>query len=165
MADEPTARAREPPGLLARIERALITILFTALIVIGLLQIISRYAVSLPISRTEMLLPNIFVVMVFLTLAATFRERENIAVTLLPDALTGRTRRIYLTSLWVVAIAFLVYLAISAIEVVRFQMSIGAVTNVGVPAALTTATVPLGCVVSIFRIAHMEILPLWRQAS
>lgn len=164
MKDEASDHERSSLGLIARIERAMITILFAALIVIGLVQIISRHLIALPISRTEMLLPNIFVVMAFLTLAATFRYRENIAVTLLPEALSGRARQLYLTGLWAIAIGFLGYLAVSAVEVVRFQLSIDAVTNVGLPAALITAAVPVGCLFSILRIVQTEILPLWRAS-
>lgn len=162
---EPAANGSQPAlAPVARLERALITVMFFAMIVIGMLQIISRYAISLPISRTEMLLPNIFIVLVFLSLAMTFRLRENIAVTLLPDSLTGRARQVYVTAVWLVSIAFLAYLAVSAIDVLLFQLRIDAVTNVGLPAALITAAVPIGCALSIVRIVQVEILPLWRPA-
>lgn len=150
------------PPLVDRLERGLVTLIFVAMLATGTAQIVNRYAIPLPISRTEMLLPNMFIVLVFLSLAMTFRYRENISVTLLPDSLRGTARRVYLILMWLVAIGFLLYLAYSAIKVAQFQIRIDAVTNVGLPAALLTASVTLGCVLSIIRIVQVEILPVWR---
>ncbi len=153
---------RQAPPLVDRVERGLVTLIFVAMLVTGTAQIVNRYAIPLPISRTEMLLPNMFIVLVFLSLAMTFRYRENINVSLVPDSLSGTVRRVYLVLVWLLAIAFLIYLAYSAVKVAQFQLRIDAVTNVGFPAALLTASVPLGCFLSIIRIVQVEILPAWR---
>lgn len=152
----------QAPPLVDRLERGLVTLIFIAMLATGTAQIVNRYAIPLPISRTEMLLPNMFIVLVFLSLAMTFRYRENINVSLLPDSLRGTVRRVYLIFVWLVAIGFLLYLGYSAIKVAQFQIRIDAVTNVGLPAALLTASVTLGCVLSIIRIVQVEILPAWR---
>ncbi len=150
------------PPLVDRLERGLVTLVFIGMLVTGTAQIVNRYAIPLPISRTEMLLPNMFIVLVFLSLAMTFRYRENINVNLVVDSLSGTVRRVYVILVWLLAIGFLIYLAYSAIKVAQFQIRIDAVTNVGLPAALLTASVPLGCFLSIIRIVQVEILPAWR---
>lgn len=168
-APPPSSQIDQSPGpkappLLDRLERGVVTLIFAAMLVTGTAQIINRYAIPLSISRTEMLLPNMFIALVFLSLAMTFRYRENINVSLLPDSLSGPIRRAYLILVWLVTIGFLIYLAYSAIRVAQFQLRIDAVTNVGLPAALLTASVPLGCLLSIVRIVQVEILPAWRGA-
>jgi TRAP-type C4-dicarboxylate transport system permease small subunit len=153
---------RQAPPLVDRLERGVVTLIFAAMLMIGTAQIVNRYAIPLPISRTEMLMPNMFIVLVFLSLAMTFRYRENINVSVLPDSLRGTVRRVYLVLIWLITSGLLLYLAYSAIKVAQFQIRIDAVTNVGLPAAWLTWSVTLGCVLSVVRIVQIEILPVWR---
>jgi TRAP-type C4-dicarboxylate transport system permease small subunit len=157
----------EAPGtrvdLLARIERGIIVCLFAMLTVLGVIQVVNRYVLRLPVWNIEQFLPHIFIVITFIGLSQTFRTRSNLAVTLLPDALPPAARRYYDLLLWVLSIVFLAGLGYMAAGVVAFQSSIGAKTNMGYPASWLTAVVVLGCALAILRIIQTEILPLLRR--
>lgn len=159
--DHPGESAPDTSGhLLARLERIVIVALFSAMLVIGSLQVINRYALNLPIWNTELLLPHLFIVMTFLGVAVAFRHRAHIAVDLLPSSLPRAVRRHYLIGLWCIVCLFLVGIIYSSISVILFQIEINAVTNMNYPAAIVTATVPVSCVLSILNIIRFELVPL-----
>jgi len=166
MSDIPPPIEEEPvDDWLAQAERLVIVALFLGMTVLGALQVVSRHLMRTSISNLEQLLPNLFVCLSFLGLSAAFRARGNIAVTFLVDVLPAGPRRIYEIGLWLITIAFMAVVAYSAMVVLLFQLEIGARTSMGYPAALLTATVPIGCVLSIFRIIQIELLPLVRGRS
>jgi TRAP-type C4-dicarboxylate transport system permease small subunit len=162
MSDLPPAGPEPQEDLLARCERFVIVVLFCGMTVLGALQVATRYLLAAPISNLEQLLPHLFVCMSFLGLGAAFRTRGNIAVTILTDAMTPGARRVYEIGLWLTTIGFMAAIAWSAGIVLLFQLQIGARTNMGYPAALLTATVPIGCALSILRIVQVELAPLVR---
>jgi TRAP-type C4-dicarboxylate transport system permease small subunit len=162
MTDIPESDAAPVDDWLAHAERAVIVALFIGMTVLGAVQVVSRHLLVSRISSLEQLLPNLFVVLCFLGLSAAFRTRGNIAVTFLTDALPAGVRRRYEVGMWLVTIGFMAVVAWSGVSVVLFQIQIGAPTSLGYPAALLTATVPVGCVLSIVRIVQIELRPLLR---
>lgn len=155
-----TAPATSEQGVLAVLERAVLVGLFAAMLVIGSLQVINRYALNLPIWNTELLLPHLFIVMTFLGVAVAFRKRAHIAVDLFPSSLPGAARRYVLIVIWLIVCTFLAGLIYSSLKVILFQIEINAVTNMNYPAAIITASVPLGCGLGILNIMRFELLPL-----
>lgn len=151
--------------VLALLERIVLVTLFTVMLVIGSLQVINRYGLSLPIWNTELLLPHLFIAMTFLGVAVAFRHRAHIAVDLLPSALPGPARRILLIVIWFIVCTFLAGLIYSSVNVILFQIEIDAVTNMNYPAAIVTASVPLGCALGILNIVRVELLPLMKARS
>ena len=151
--------------LLAFLERVVLVALFAVMLVIGSLQVINRYALSLPIWNTELLLPHLFIVLTFLGVAVGFRQRAHISVDLLPSSLPGAARRICLIVIWLIVCTFLAGLIYSSVNVILFQIEIDAVTNMNYPAAIVTASVPLGCALGIVNIVRFELLPLMKVRS
>jgi hypothetical protein len=47
--------------------------------------------------------------------------------------------------------------------VLQFQLEINAITTMGYPAAILTATVPIGAVLALWRLWRIEIRPLLRK--
>jgi TRAP-type C4-dicarboxylate transport system permease small subunit len=165
MSDTPFIAAVPPEDWLARVERFVIVALFCGMTALGTLQVVSRYILRTPISNLEQLLPNLFVCLSFVGLSATFRVRGNIAVTFITDSMPAGPRRIYEIGLWLTTMGFMAGVAYSAVIVFLFQIQIGARTSMGYPAAFLTATVPIGCVLSILRIVQVELLPLLRSRA
>ena len=147
-------------GVLAGLERVLIVSLFAVMLVIGSLQVINRYALNLPIWNTELLLPHLFIVMTFLGTAVAFRQHAHIAVDLFPSSLPAAARRCVQIVIWLIVCTFLAGLVYSSVMVMLFQIEINAVTNMNYPAAIVTASVPLGCGLGILNIVRFELLPL-----
>lgn len=146
--------------MLQRLERLVLVGLFVAMLIIGCLQIINRYALNLPIWNTELLLPHLFVVMTFLGLATAFRYHAHIVVDILPTSLPEKLQCSFLIIVWMICCVFLGVLIYAAISVTLFQLEINAVTNMKYPAAILTVVVPVGCFLSIVNIVRFEILPL-----
>lgn len=162
MSDIPPIEVEPVDDWLARAERFLIVALFGGMTLLGALQVVSRYVMTTRISNLEQLLPNLFVCLSFVGLSAAFRARGNMAVTFVTDAMPAGPRRYYEIGIWLTTIAFMVGVAYAAMIVVVFQVQIGARMNMGYPAAFLTATVPIGCALSIVRIVQVELMPLLR---
>lgn len=151
--------------LLARLELIVLVAIFAVMLVIGSLQVINRYALNLPIWNTELLLPHLFIALTFLGMAAGFRQRAHIAVDLLPLSVPAAARRFLVIGIWLLVCTFLAVLIYSSVNVILFQIEIDAVTNMNYPAAIVTATVPLGCALGIVHIVRYELLPLMKARS
>ncbi|MBL8698456.1 MAG: TRAP transporter small permease subunit [Alphaproteobacteria bacterium] len=162
MMDERGSHPMPPAGhdRLAAIERLVMVALFLALTVVGCLQIVNRHGLNLPIWNLEQLLPHIFIGMTFLGMPLMYRRRALLAVEIVPDSLPGRVRRPYRLVLWLVTAAFLGMLVYTSLDVLAFQLEINAVTNMGYPAAILTITLPVGAILSLWRIWQVEIRPL-----
>lgn len=162
----PTAdRTEVPRDRLAAIERFLMVLLFAALAAVGCLQIVNRHGLNLPIWNLEQLLPQIFVAMTFLGMPVMYRHRALLAVEIVPDSLPPKARRRYRLVLWGASAGFLATMSAISLDVIAFQLEIGAITNMGYPAALLTATLPIGAVLSLLRIWQFEVRPLLRRAD
>jgi len=161
--DAPPSTDTGPDDLLARAERWVVVVLFLLLTVIGCIQILSRHVSRLPVANLEQLMPHIFMAITYLGMSLTFRHRGHLAVELLPTALGPRWERRYRIGIWLATCAFLAILTYASIDVIAFQLEIGAVTNMGYPAALLTACVPIGAMLSILRIWQVEIRPLLQR--
>lgn len=164
MTDGHDAGPTPPAGIdrLAVVERVVIVGLFLALTVVGCLQIVNRHGLNLPIWNLEQLLPHIFIGMTFLGMPMMYRHRAHLWVEILPESLRPALRRRYRLVLWLLTAAFLCMLIYTSIDVLLFQLEIGAVTNMGHPAAILTITVPLGALASLWRIWRIEVRPLLR---
>jgi TRAP-type transport system small permease protein len=149
--------------ILARLERGLIVGLFAALTLLGVIQVVNRYLIRLPVWNIEQFLPHIFIVITYLGLGLGFRTKSHLAVSLIPEALPAGVRRVYELVLWLITLSFLAGLAWLAAGVVGFQLRVGARTNMGYPAAWLTATVVIGCCLGILRIVQVEIWPRLRR--
>jgi TRAP-type C4-dicarboxylate transport system permease small subunit len=164
MVDLPTPHAPPPVARdrLAVVERIVIVGLFLAMTIVGIVQIVNRHGLQLPVWNLEQLLPHMFIAITFIGLPMVYRHRAYLAVEVVPDALPARVRRAYRLVLWLITAAFLGALVWTSIDVLQFQLEINAVTNMGYPAAILTATVPLGAALALWRLWKIEILPLLR---
>jgi TRAP-type C4-dicarboxylate transport system permease small subunit len=66
-------------------------------------------------------------------------------------------------ALWLTTAAFLAALIWTTLDVLQFQLEINAVTTMGYPAAILTATVPIGAALALWRLWRIEIRPLLRD--
>jgi len=160
--EAPSAPRPAGKDRLAVVERFVIVCLFLALAAIGCLQIVNRHGLNLPIWNLEQLLPQLFIGMVFLGLPLVYRHRAYLTVDVVPDSLPARARRLYRLGLWAATELFLAALIYTTADVVSFQLEINAVTNMGYPAAILTATLPVGAALALWRIWRGEIRPLLR---
>jgi TRAP-type C4-dicarboxylate transport system permease small subunit len=164
MDDFGTNGAPRPAGKdrLAAVERFVIVAIFLALTAIGFLQIVNRHGLNLPVWNLEQLMPQLFIAMIFLGMPLVYRHRAYLTVDVLPDSLPPRARRFYRLGLWLATSLFVGSLIYTTADVVSFQLEIGAVTNMGYPAAILTATLPVGASLALWRIWRGEIRPLLR---
>ncbi|MFO0294044.1 MAG: TRAP transporter small permease [Rhodospirillales bacterium] len=164
MDDFGTKDAPRPDGKdrLAAVERFVIVTIFLALTAIGFLQIVNRHGLNLPVWNLEQLMPQLFIAMMFLGLPLLYRHRAYLTVDVVPDALPPRARRLYRLVLWIATSLFVGSLIYTTVDVIAFQLEINAVTNMGYPAAILTATLPVGAALALWRIWRGEIRPLLR---
>ncbi len=159
----------EPPPVardrLAVIERIVIVGLFLAMTVIGCVQIVNRHGLQLPVWNLEQLLPHIFIAITFLGLPMVYRHRAYLAVEVVQEAVPSRFLRAYRLALWFATAAFLAALIWTALDVLQFQLEISAITTMEYPAAILTATVPIGAALALWRLWRIEIRPLLRRDS
>ncbi|MFN7194933.1 MAG: TRAP transporter small permease [bacterium] len=164
MDDFGTKDAPRPDGKdrLAAGERFVFVTSFLALTAIGCLQIVNRHGLNLPVWNLEQLMPQLFIAMMFLGLPLLYRHRADLTVDVVPDALPPRARRLYRLVLWIATSLFVGSLIYTTVDVIAFQLEINAVTNMGYPAAILTATLPVGAALALWRIWRGEIRPLLR---
>ena len=137
---------------LAVVERWVMVVLYVALITLGCLQVLKRHGLSVPFSRLEELMPNLFIGITFLGMPLAYRWRGHLAVEIVPALLPRRWQRAYHLGLWLVTGAFLLVIGFCTINVMQFQLEINAVTTMGYPAVFLTGCLLLGVCGSILRL-------------
>lgn len=156
----------EPPPVardrLAVLERIVIVGLFLAMTVVGCVQVVNRHGLQLPVWNLEQLLPHIFIAITFLGLPMVYRHRAYLAIEVVQEAVPLRLRRYFRLALWLFTAAFLAALIWTSLGVLQFQIEIHAITTMGYPAAILTATVPIGAALALWRLWQIEIRPLLR---
>jgi TRAP-type C4-dicarboxylate transport system permease small subunit len=163
MVEPPEAPPPVVHDRLAAVERAVIVGLFLAMTVVGCVQVVNRHGLQLPVWNLEQLLPHIFIAITFLGLPMVYRHRAHLAIEVVHDAVPARWRRPYRMALWLTTAAFLAALIWTTLDVLQFQLEINAVTTMGYPAAILTATVPIGAALALWRLWRIEIRPLLRD--
>lgn len=92
--------------LIRRIERYILTFLISCMVVLAMLQVISRFVIESPIPWTEAMLTYMFVWTVFLGASLAVAENAHFGVELLVVHFSDKVQRIIATVVNVLMIAF-----------------------------------------------------------
>ncbi|MGG1660522.1 TRAP transporter small permease [Brevibacillus sp. NRS-1366] len=123
--------------------KILVGILLAIMSVIVIIQVFSRFMLSLPLSWSEELARYLMVYTVFLGVALALREQKLIGVEAVAERLSKRQRRRLKTTVNLVSIAFFLLLFIQGIKMLlKVHVQISA--SLGIPMSIPYAAIPIG---------------------
>lgn len=108
-------------ALTARLERWLLIILLTAMVVLGLLQIISRFVIKAPIMWSEALLMYMFVWFSFIGASLAVRELSHFEVEIFVIKLPGIVQKILSLAVYVMIFAFALFMVSKGMFLVKLN--------------------------------------------
>lgn len=138
-----------------RLEEGACVLVFAAMTVVALVNVITRYVVRYSLAFTEEVVVSLFVWLTLLGTAVAFREGTHLAFTFVVERLTGVLRRVALlfsTSLSVGLYAALVWFGLGQIRIERL---LGTTSEaLAIPQWWYTAGIPVFGVLVIVRIVQ-----------
>lgn len=150
-----SASRKSPGRALARAENVALAAVVAAMTVVVLLQIASRLLLGQPLSWSTEVATDLLIWSAFLGFAVGVRERGHVALSILEDRLSGRTRYA-IKVLQLVVFAFL----LGALTYGGALMAIGEVgteSAAGIPRWIPIAAIPVGAGLGLIHVAAQAI--------
>jgi TRAP-type C4-dicarboxylate transport system permease small subunit len=129
---------------LASLERALVVLLLTGLLGLGLLQVIERNVLASGIFWADELLQHIVLWLGFLGASLATREHRHLSIDVLSHVLPVRLQVWLELLVNIVAFVLCMLLVQAAWGLVRSEYTAGTMLTFGVPAWLAQSIIPLG---------------------
>src|SRR5437016_1395531 len=129
---------------LASIERALVVLLLTGLLGLGLLQVIERNVLASGIFWADELLQHMVLWLAFLGASLATRQRRHLSIDVLSHFLPTRWQLWLELLVNTAALALCTLLVQAAWGLVRSEYTAGTMLTFGVPAWLAQSVIPLG---------------------
>ena len=129
---------------LASLERALIVLLLSGLLGLGLLQVIERNVLASGIFWADELLQHIVLWLGFLGASLATREHRHLSIDVLGHLLPPRWQVWLALLVNTVALVLCLFLVQAAWGLVRSEYTAGTMLTFGVPAWLAQSIIPLG---------------------
>jgi TRAP-type C4-dicarboxylate transport system permease small subunit len=129
---------------LASLERALVVLLLTGLLGLGLLQVIERNVLASGIFWADELLQHIVLWLGFLGASLATREHRHLSIDVLNHFLPVQWQGWLALLVNIVALVLCILLVQAAWGLVRSEYTAGTMLTFGVPAWLAQSIIPLG---------------------
>lgn len=138
---------------LAGLERAAVVLLFTALLGLGLLQVVWRNLLASGMFWADELLQHMVLWLGFLGASLATREQRHLNIDLLTRLLPARWQPRLVLLVDLTACLICVLLTQAAWTFVRSEMTAGTILTFGVPVWLAQSIIPLGFFIIALRFA------------
>jgi TRAP-type C4-dicarboxylate transport system permease small subunit len=139
-------------NLLREPEKIICVILFSAMTVLGFVNVVVRYLTDYSLAASEELLINGFLLLTIFGAAIAARNGEHLAVTIVYDLASQRLRRVLLFLATALSLLLLALSAWFALQLVMAEMTSGLRSYaLQIPAWYYNAGLPLGFALIILR--------------
>lgn len=136
-------------SIVDKIVRILIVLFFSAIIIIGLMQIISRYAFSLPIVLADEAQKYLFIWMVMIAAAYGIRKKKHVAADVVLGNVGPRVKAVMEVLIELVSLALFILFIVLAPRMIRVNIATISPT-LGIPMGYVYYAMLIGPILMLF---------------
>lgn len=133
-----------------KIQEYVVIFLVSVCILVGTLQVASRFIFSISIPWSEELIRYSFVWIVFIGASLAVRDNQHATITVVADLLPAKAREIISIIVDLLCIAFAYFMITEGFNLVKMQIATNQLTSATeLPIAIVTVIIPVGAILMV----------------